>query len=169
MATSISDKVRKRKLELCPFCAVCHSTESLELNHIDPDKPATIDNLIVLCSEHHGIWHEFSTKNRHTDKVKRGIREAQARGVHFGKKPADAEKVIRIIAENSTQFNYDSWMTEREVMDMTGLKLTAYCKYKRVLIDAMRAEKWPYEWQKPNVMKNRPDYKRVVESGRGWT
>lgn len=166
-ATKIPKMVRAEKLRLCPFCAVCHTGVDLELNHIDPSKPATIDNLIVLCSQHHGVWHEMASKNRHSDKVRCAIKEAKERGVHFGKRSADYERVMRLIAENSTQFNPFSEVTEHEIMDMAGVKEVCYYKCKRMLLDALALDVWPYSWKKPKQVRNRPMYDRQIRRLRG--
>ena len=164
----IPPNVRKKKLRACPFCVVCGTDKSLELNHIDPAKPSTFDNLIVVCSKHHGVWHEFSTQNRHTDKVKNGMIEAKARGTRLGRPPKyDKEKVMRLIAENSTQFNLFSKTTESEIMEMAGVRPTCYAKYKRELLNAMDADVWPYDWPKPKRRMNRPLYDNQIKKLRG--
>ena len=171
-AARIPKNVREEKLRLCPSCAVCHSTVDLELNHIDPDKPSTIDNLIVLCSYHHGLWHEMSSRNRHADQVRKAIADAKKRGVHFGKPCADYEKVMRLIAENSTQFNdpynidYEP-LTEHEIMDMAGVREGCYAKCKRMLLDALGTREWPYSWRKPKRLRNRPMYDWEIRRLRG--
>ena len=167
-ATPIPSSVRLEKLRLCPFCVVCHTTENLELNHIDPDKPATIDNLIVVCSKHHGVWHKMSSRNVHKDLVIKGIKAAQKRGVHVGKSCADYENVMRLIAKYSTQFNdVDSQdyvpYTEHEIMDMANVKSVCYSKCKRMLKEAMCASEWKYEWPKPTISKKTPLYDHYIQ------
>lgn len=166
-AARIPKAVREEKLRLCPFCAVCHTTKDLELNHINPDKPVTLDNLIVVCSEHHGVWHNWSAKNRHSDTVRQGIAEAKQRGVHFGKPAADYERVMRLIAEHSTQFNRFSETTEHEIMEMAGVKEVCYAKCKRKLLDALELDTWPFPWKKPGRVRNRPMYDAQIRRLRG--
>ena len=168
-AARISKAVREEKLRLCPFCALCHTTADLELNHFDPDKPATVDNLIVLCSLHHGQWHEMRSRSRHADLVRKGIADAKTRGVHFGAPRADYERVMRLIAEHSTQFNRFSEITEHEIMEMAGVKEVCYAKCKRMLLEAMELPEWPYTWPKPISARNRPMYDRQIRRQRGET
>lgn len=166
-ATRIPKNIRDEKLRQCPFCAVCHKTEDLELNHIDPSKPSTLDNLIVLCSQHHGLWHEMSSRNRHSDTVRQRIAEAKQRGVHFGKPAADYERVMRLISEHSTQFNRFSETTEHEIMEMAGVKEVCYAKCKRMLLEAMELDPWPFSWKKPRRVRNRPMYDAQIRRLRG--
>ena len=167
-STPIPKRVRDEKLRLCPFCAVCHTDKNLELNHIDPSKPATIANLIVLCGKHHGIWHYMSATHRNRDLLRNGIAEAKSRGVHIGRKPAEYERVMRLIAEHSTQFNdiYDpeyDLCTENEIMEMAGVKSGCYYKCKRMLLEAMDAQEWPYTWARPKVRKEMALYDHYIK------
>ena len=162
-ALKIPNSVRVKKLEACPFCAVCGTTKDLELNHFDAKAPATFDNLIVLCSKHHMMWHDVKSKSRHADMVREATKRAKAAGVKFGKKPANYEAIMRIIAENSTQFNPSSRMTEKEVMELAGIKASLYYKCKRMLVEAMRCEKWQYSWQKPRMVRQHPAYPQLLQ------
>jgi len=172
-AKRIPHTVRVAKLKECPFCVLCHTTDDLELHHIDPKGPSTLDNLVVVCSKcHFNKWHEGKVTYRHADMVRAGIQEAKERGVHFGKKPADYREVMRLIAKHSTQFNniYDAdyeLKTEHEIMDMAGVKEVCYYKCKRMLIEAINADKWPFEWKKPTICRNTPLYDRVIKRLRG--
>lgn len=171
-AIRIPKSVRTQKLKMCPFCAVCGTTADLEINHFDPKGQPTIDNLIVLCSKHHMVWHDVKSKSRHADLTREKIQEAIASGVQWGKKPFDHEKVMRLIAENSTQFVdiYDpdvQLRTESEIMEMAGVKSVCYHKCKRMLLDAMALEAWPYSWPKPKKKRNMPLYDHVVRELRG--
>lgn len=171
-AERIPKYVRVEKLRKCPFCAVCFTEKDLELHHFDPKGPATVDNLVVLCSKHHMAIHDVQAKSRHKDLVVEAIHDARQRGVVFGRPKADYEKVMRLIAEHSTQFNniYDADYdpkTEREIMDMAGVKEVCYSKCKRMLVEAVNAHEWPFEWKKPSICKNRPLYDAVVKRLRG--
>lgn len=170
-AERIPKYVRAEKLRRCPFCAVCFTEKDLELHHFDPKGPATVDNLLVLCSKHHMDMHDVQAKSRHKDLVVKAIHDAQARGVHFGKPNADYEKIMRLIAENSTQFNdiYDADYepkTEHEIMEMAGIKNGCYSKCKRMLIEAMHANAWPFAWEKPKRVRNRPMYEHEIRKMR---
>lgn len=168
-AKQIPPDVRAAKPAKCPFCAVCHSTEDLELNHLDPDGDSTIDNLIVLCSKHHADWHDMRRGNRHADLLRKGIRERKARGEKFGKPAIPLEPIMRAIAEKSTQYNPFSEMTEHEIADSVEVGYTTYCKAKRALKEAIKAEVWPYSWRKPRQCSNRPMYDRYIRRLRGET
>lgn len=162
--TTISGKVRKAKMEAYPKCACCNTTKDLELAHINPRLPATFENLIVLCSNCHMLYfHDEKVVHRHADMVRESIKEAKDRGVRFGKKPADYENIMRLIAENSTQFNENSLTTEREIMEMAGVKSVCYAKCKRMLLEAMDKEEWPYEWQKPMQVRHYPMYEYMIK------
>ena len=156
------------------FCAVCGRTDDLQYHHWEPynghnDVP---ENIIVLCAKHHQEFHQQSGKIKHNKLVKDGIAEAKKRGVHVGRKPADGEngeRIMRTIAEKSTQFNSDSLVTEKEIMAELGLGLTCYCKYKNRLIETMNADVWPYKWSKPSQIMKRPMYDQVIKRMRGDT
>ena len=147
-------------------CANCGSTEDLVYHHIVPISLGGTDNMenmVCLCGTchdliHYGIRGEIS----HSYAARVGIKKAQAQGVHFGRKPADYERIMRLIAEHSTQFNADSQMTEAEIMAEAGVKLTAYCKAKRMLIDAIKSGSWGYDWQKPEQIRHRPRYAHEI-------
>ena len=152
-------------------CYNCGSTKNLVYHHIVPycvggnDVP---NNIAVLCSTCHSLIHYGRDDVIvHGEMVKEGIKRAKARGVHVGKPCADYEKVMYLISKYSTQFNdiNDSsfdMKTEREIMDMAGIKPVCYSKCKRMLKDAMKADKWPYEWKKPTICKSMPLYEQCV-------
>lgn len=165
------------------FCAACGNENDLQYHHLVPvvlggkDEPS---NIIVLCAVCHQKWHKQKGTDHHNYLVKQGIAEAKKRGVHVGKTPADYEKVMRLIAKNSTQFRkispYDIFRqryTEHEIMEMAGVKEVCYAKCKRMLIDAYNADVWPYDWPKPEHMNNRPLYDKVIKEWRegsiAWT
>lgn len=152
------------------FCAACGRTDDLQYHHLVPielggkDEP---ENIIVLCGVCHQKWHRQNGREHHNSLVKDGITRAKERGVHFGRPQADYEKVMRLIAENSTQFNEGSLVTEHEIMAMCNVKEVCYAKCKRMLFDAMKAESWPYEWARPKQVRNYPLYERVIKKMRG--
>lgn len=124
-------------------------------------------NIIVLCAPCHQIWHRQNGADHHNYLVKEGIAKAQANGVHVGKPQAPYEKVMRLIAENSTQFNQYSLTTEREIMAMAGVKDVCYYRCKRMLLSAIKADVWPYEWEKPKQVRSHPEYEHVILKMRG--
>lgn len=153
-------------------CYNCGSTQHLVYHHIVPvilGGNDTLLNIAVLCPSCHSKVH-YGEKEVicHGGLVSDGIKAAQARGVHVGKPCADYANVIRLICKHSTQFNdicdedFDM-KTESEIMEMAGVKPVCYSKCKRMLVDAMNATEWPYEWEKPTVHKNRPMYKHCIE------
>ena len=73
---------------------------------------------------------------------------------------------MRLIAENSTQFN-EKLVTESEIMEMAGLKPVAYYKYKRRLLALMEADEWPFEWDKPTAVRDKPLYDHLIRRLRG--
>ena len=151
------------------FCAVCGRTDDLQYCHWEPDNGHNTvpENIFVLCSKHHNEWHDVKRKSSLNKLIKDGIGKAKERGVKVGRKPANGEHIIRAIAERSTQFNPDSMTTEREIREQLGIKEVCYCKYKRKLIEAMKANVWPYEWEKPKQVRNRPEYEWVILKMRG--
>ena len=152
------------------FCAACGQEHDLQYHHLVPlsmggeNKPS---NIVVLCAPCHQIWHRQNGADHHNYLVKEGIAKAQANGVHVGKPQAPYEKVMRLIAENSTQFNPKSLITEHEIMEMAGVKEVCYSKCKRMLLSAMKGDVWPYEWDKPTHVANRPLYDKVIKKMRG--
>ena len=75
---------------------------------------------------------------------------------------------MRLIAERSTQFNDGGEMhTETEIMEAAGVKNVCYHKCKRMLLDALKAEEWPYSWPKPVQVRNHPVYDYVIKKMRG--
>jgi len=165
--------VSKAIREVLPnVCCNCGSTENLVYHHIVPvvrggkDVPS---NIAVVCCDCHSIIHHGTTgKVPHSGLVKDGIARAKAEGRNVGRKPADYEKVMRLIAEHSTQFNdvYDpnyELYTEHEIMEMGNVKEVTYSKCKRMLIADMSADKWEHEWSKPKrIYRNMPLYDRFV-------
>ena len=80
---------------------------------------------------------------------------------------------MRLIAEHSTQFNdiYDrncEMYTESEIMKMTGAKKTLYSKCKRMLVETMNSDVWPFEWDKPKMCRKMPLYEHVIRELRGY-
>ncbi len=167
MSRTIPQWIKDKKYH---FCAACGSDTDLQYHHLVPAALGgknVPENIIVLCGVCHQKWHMQNGRDHHNYLVKQGIAEAKKRGVKVGKPPADYEKVMRLIAEKSTQFNADSLTTEHEIMEMGGVKYVCYAKCKRMLFDGMRAEVWPYEWAKPVQVRNRPLYDRVIRKIRG--
>ena len=113
-------------------CVNCGSTKGLMYHHIVPHELGGMDvpsNIAVLCSDcHYKIHYGKSGGIDHGDLVRKGMAEAKERGVRLGPKGIDHERVMRLIAENSTQFNPESTMTEKEIMEMAGVKPTCYCR-----------------------------------------
>lgn len=153
-------------------CVNCHATADLVYHHIIPLSMGgedTINNMVCMCGAchdriHYGKAGAFS----HSEAVKAGIKVAKARGVHFGRKPVDHDHIMQTIIENSTQFNPCSHTTEREIMEMLGIKLTTYCKVKRELLRAIKEDVWPYSFDKPKYVAKRPMYDHVVKDIRGY-
>ena len=152
------------------FCAVCGKTDDLQYHHWEPDNGHNTvpDNIIVFCAKHHQEFHDQAGRIKHNRLVKEGIEKAIERGIHVGRPPADYEKVMQLIAENSTQFNADSHITEHEIMAMAGVKEVCYSKCKRMLLATMNNDNWPYEWKRPVVVRNRPLYDSVIKRERGY-
>lgn len=156
-------------------CYNCGATQHLVYHHIVPVECGGNDtflNIAVLCAECHGKVHYGNVGVIcHGDLVKDGIAKARAEGRKNGRKPADYNRIMELIAKYSTQFNsvddanYELH-TETEIMEMAGVKPVCYAKCKRMLIDAMESDEWSYEWEKPKVFNNRPLYDRVVKNMR---
>ena len=153
-------------------CMNCGAAGNLQYHHIVPviyggnEVPT---NIAVLCSDCHSKVHYGRDGIiNHGDSVRIGIERAKReRGLKVGRKPLEYEKIMRMIAENSTQFNSGSMTTEREIMDIAGVQPTSYAKCKRMLLSAMKEDVWPYEWDKPSVCKHRPEYDHVIRKMRG--
>ena len=148
------------------FCAACGSEHDLQYHHLVPVSLGGVDepsNIIVLCATCHQKWHQQGGRVHHNYLVKHGIERAKERGVHVGKPQADYENVMKLIAQYSTQFNQDSLTTEHEIMAMAGVKEVCYAKCKRMLFNAMQADVWPYEWDKPTYVQNRPLYNKIIK------
>ena len=165
-------------------CCFCGSTNDIEYDHINPalfDKEWRIENTRPVCHTcHHKLSHgqvifgQGEILRDHGFLVREGIRKAKERGVKNGRKPANYENVMRLIAENGTQFNDiddNSYTpkTEHEIMEMAGVKPVCYAKCKRMLFEAMDAEEWPYEWSKPVQKRRVPLYDHCVKRLRGDT
>ena len=151
------------------FCAMCGRTDDLQYNHVEPANGhnTVFENIIVLCAPCHQKWHKQKGSVHHNYLVKDGIEKARERGVRVGRPPIDYEKVMRLIAENSTQFNRDSLVTEHEIMERAGIKAVSYAKCKRMLFAAMEEPEWPYDWAKPVRVRNYPLYDHVIRDMRG--
>ena len=158
-------------------CCNCGSTENLIFHHIVPVSVGgknIASNIAVVCPDCHGAIHQYDEIAKHGrgDKIKERLAKAKAEGRNNGRKPADYEHIMWLIAKYSTQFNniddanYELH-TETEIMEMAGVKPVCYAKCKRMLIDAMKSDVWPYDWEKPKVFNNRSLYDRVIKKMRG--
>lgn len=158
--------------EIGTKCANCGDEQDLVYHHIVPLALGGNDintNMVCLCGRCHDLVHYGkSAEISHTEAVKRGIEKAKTAGVHFGKKAADYEHIMEMIANHSTQFNPLSWMTEHEVCEMLRIGYTTYCKCKRKLIDDINAEKWEHGFEKPKILQKRATYDRVIKKARGY-
>ena len=170
---TVSKKIRD---VLPKTCCNCGATENLVYHHIVPVSVGGKDiasNIAVVCPDCHGLIHRYDeiAKYGRGDLIKEGIAKAKAKGYKNGRKPADYENVMRLIAEHSTQFNdvnnpnYKPY-TEHEIMEMGNVKEVCYNKCKRMLIEAMQADEWIYSWDKPTIHNNRPLYDRVIRKMR---
>lgn len=152
-------------------CINCGSTKGIVYHHIVPVEYGGNEvpsNIAVLCSVCHGkVHYGKSGVIDHGELVKSGQMRAKAMGVTIGRKPADGEKIMRAIAEQSTQFNVYSLTTETEIMEQLGIKNVCYHKYKRRLLDLMQDDVWPYSWEKPVQVRDLPLYDRVIRKIRG--
>ena len=153
-------------------CANCGATKNLTYHHIVPVSRGGNDvpsNIAVLCPACHAkVHYEKDGTIGHGDLVREWIERAKMKGVKIGRPSVDHEKVLRLIAEKSTQFNPLSMTTETEIMEMAGVKNVCYAKFKRMLIEAMGKDEWPYEWERPKKIANRPTYDRVLKKIRGY-
>ena len=153
-------------------CANCDSTEELTYHHIVPlafGGKDVIGNMVCLCAKCHNMVHHHRDIPNHPAAVKKGIENARANGIKNGKKPCDYERVMQLIAENSTQFNKFSEMTEDEIMNLAGVKSVCYYKCKRMMRDAIESEEWPYSFKKPTQVREHPIYKGKIKRLRGGT
>lgn len=164
-------------LEMLPKkCMNCGATSNLGYHHIVPVEYGGNDvptNIAVLCSECHGRVHYGKDGVvDHGELVKLGMARAREKGMCFGRRGADAEKVMRLIAENSSQFvdvyaDGAPLRTENEIMEMAGVHSVCYYKYKRRLMELLASDSWPYGWEKPTVRRRMPLYDRVIKKMRG--
>ena len=160
-------------------CFNCGETKHLTYHHIVPvimGGNDVLSNIAVLCP----VCHAKASMMKdgaivgHGGLVSRGMENARKRGVKLGKPNANYDYVMYLIAKYSTQFNdvhdpnYEPH-TEREIMKLAEVKPVCYSKCKRMLIDAMRLDVWPYDWPKPKTVKNRPMYEHCVIDMRGDT
>lgn len=152
------------------YCAACGKETDLQYHHLVPvllGGKTEPNNIIVLCGVCHQKWHDQKGADHHNHLVKAGIAKARDNGIKVGKKPADGERIMRLISENSTQFNANSLMTEREIMEMAKVRSVCYYKYKRQLVEMIDSGEWPYEWPMPVKLRNRPLYDRQIKRLRG--
>ena len=167
MSKTVSSAVKKAKQD---FCAMCGRKDDLQYHHVRRPLHGgenEAKNIIVLCSECHHVFMHEQKSWAHNETVREGIAAAKKRGIHVGRKPKDAEPIIRLIAEHSTQFNPASLVTEKEIMQMAGIKPVCYYKYKRKLFEAMAAAVWPFSWPKPKIVSAHPQYEHVIRKIRG--
>ena len=73
---------------------------------------------------------------------------------------------MRLIAGFSTQYNPFSETTEREIMEMANVKPTCYYKYKKMLLDYVTSDDWPFDWKKPKVYRRHPKYEHAIKRAR---
>jgi len=153
-------------------CVNCGSIEDLVYHHIVPLSMGgndVISNLTCLCGACHNLIHyDGRGVISNSVAVRNGLRAAKARGVKLGKPGADDEKVMQLIAEKSTQFNMYSETTEHEIMEIAGVKETCYYRCKKKLVEAMKADKWPYQFKKPKQVRAHPLYDEFIKRERGY-
>lgn len=169
-------KVAKWIIEMLPKkCCNCGSGKNIQYHHIVPatcggnDVPS---NIAVLCCDCHSkVHYGKGGVINHGDCVKRGMAEAKKRGTHFGKKSADYDGIMSLIAKHSTKFNsryeLDFLYTESEIAEMAGVKMSLYHKCQRMLIEAMQKEEWPYEFEKPKQILPHALYDHYIRKLRG--
>lgn len=147
-------------------CCNCGSTNDLTYHHIVPviyggtENPR---NYAVVCGMCHDKIH-YGEKGGidHSSAVKKGIEAAKHRGVQFGKRPADSEKIMQTIAEHSSLFVDDGAWTESEIMAEVGIKPTVYYKCKRNLLADLEGKIWPHAFAKPHKIRERPLYEWYI-------
>ena len=153
-------------------CANCGATDDLQYHHIVPlaiGGNDIVSNMVCLCARCHWVIHQGAKPTfDHGECVKAGIKAAKERGVKWGKKPKDREKIVRVIAENSTMFNAFSELTEREVMEKAGVQAELYYECRRDLLMALKSKTWPYSFEKPEIVFNGAIDARVLKRNRGW-
>ena len=138
-------------------CINCGSSDDIVYHHVVPlafGGRDVITNIVPLCDNCHKMVHygkkgEIST----SEAIKRGLEKAKKNGKKLGAASFDGEKIKRMIAENSSQFNEIPTKTEHEIMDEAGVKPTAYNKYKKRLLALMQSEEWPFKWEKPKQIR----------------
>lgn len=156
------------------FCAACGRTDDLQYNHLDPKGPTVPENIIVLCAPCHQKYHRQGGKIHHNYLVKEGIAAARERGVELGRPDkVNYDEFARVLAENSTRFHeidepgYKP-LTEHEIMDKFGIKSSSTMKKGYdYLLNAMKAEVWPYSWPKPTQVRDHPMYEGKLKRLRG--
>lgn len=160
----------KVRAALPKCCCNCGSTENLHFHHIVPviyggrNIPS---NIAVVCESCHShIHYGENGEILSSTAIKKGVAKAKERGVHFGKKPADYERIMQIIAENSTRFNPCSWMTENEVAELAGCGYSTLCKVKKMLIEDMNSDNWEHSFPKPTICKAHADSARLLRGKR---
>ena len=167
-------KVAKWIRDMLPKkCVNCGATNHLTYHHIVPVSRGGNDvpsNIAVLCPQCHAKA-DFEKRGTIGNGllVREGMQRAKDRGIKLGKPCADYESVMQLIAEHSTQFNRFSETTEHEIMEMAGVKEVCYAKCKRMLLDALELDTWPYSWKKPRRVRNRPMYDKQIRRLRGET
>lgn len=153
-------------------CVNCGSIDDIVYHHIVPLSMGgndVISNLTCLCGVCHNLIHyDMRGTISHSVAVRNGIKAAKARGVKSGRTGADDEKVMRLIAEKSTQFNMFSEVTEHEIMELAGVKETCYYRCKKKLVEAMKSDFWPYSFKKPNQVRPHPLYDEFIKRERGY-
>ena len=167
-------KVAKWIIEMLPKkCVNCGATTDLNYHHIVPVKCGGNDvpsNVAVLCGKCHDAVHYTETgKISHSELTKEAIQRAKERGVKFGRKAADYENIMRLVAEHSTMFKGGDW-TEGEIMEAAGVQHVCYCKVKRIMKEELASGQWNHDFAKPKMVRNVPLYDHLIKRLRqeGW-
>jgi hypothetical protein len=67
------------------FCVLCGATEQLEHHHVDPNGSDEPENMITVCSAHHGKIHGMKKRCDVRKLTKEGLAKRKAAGVVLGR------------------------------------------------------------------------------------
>lgn len=156
------------KRKLGNTCCNCGSQIDIQYHHIVPIAAGgnhILSNLVCICGTCHAKIHGNKRVENWKELHAAGIKKAQDNGVHFGKQPAEYEKIMASIAKHLTVFEGGD-LTEDEIMELNNIKKTTFHKIRRMLYEELEQDNWAHDFPRPVRILKTPLYKNQILEAR---
>jgi predicted transcriptional regulator len=112
-------------------CSNCGSNEELQYHHIIPLNAGGKNirsNIVCLCGSCHDLVHGITRKGYHNESVKKGIKEAKAKGKHVGKPFSQIYTMPQVFDELYLR-HINEGLSVVEMAEILNVSKTAVYKY----------------------------------------